>query len=125
MNNPSFNQNRVTVDTPIEEPQVDPQIEIINYGLKQLFSKKNIKLKTELTKQQVTLFARGDIISSYYNSKVLKSFLTSIMEHSVSIDRKGRQESIKIMQSLNSGLSDMDNDKSSITDALFNLRGRQ
>ena len=123
--NPSFKENRVIVDTPIEEPQVDPQIEIINYGLKQLFSKKNIKLKTELTKQQVTLFARGDIIASYYNSKVLKSFLTSIMEHSVSIDRKGRQESIKIMQSLNSGLSDMDNDKSSITDALFNLRGRQ
>jgi|SRR6056297_359287 len=68
-------------------------------SIKGLFSHRNLSMKTELTKKQVGILARAEIYAKKYKSKVMKSLIKEIMLKSVSIERKGRDDVIKLQSS--------------------------
>jgi len=60
--------------------------------LKEFYDTSNMRLKADLTKQQIFLLTRATVFSDIYKSDVMKKTIAYILEYSVSTDRKGRIE---------------------------------
>lgn len=63
--------------------------------LKELFSAKNIKLKTELTGDQVSIISRLELMADITKRPYLKTVLSEFRTHMVSKDRKSRMEFVE------------------------------
>lgn len=63
--------------------------------LKELFSSKNIKLKTELTADQVSIISRLELMSDITKRPYLKLVLNEFRLHQVSKERKSRLEFVE------------------------------
>lgn len=67
-------------------------------GLKQLFTKDNLEMKTELSAPLILAMSRGLIYRDYFKSKVMGDFINNIQLLSVSKGRKGRQEYVALVR---------------------------
>ncbi len=67
-------------------------------GMKQLFSKNNLQMKTELSAPLILAMSRGRIFADHYKSKYMNSFIDNIQILSVSKGRKGRQELVALVR---------------------------
>lgn len=63
--------------------------------LKELFNSKNIKLKTELTGDQVSIISRLELMGDITKRPYLKTVLNEFRLHMVSKDRKSRGEFVE------------------------------
>lgn len=79
----------------------DSQQVTMEKALDELFSKKQIELKSDISQRQVIALARGLIFAKKYKSKNMEGLINNILELSVSKKRKGRQEFVKVVQSGN------------------------
>lgn len=70
-------------------------------ALEELFSKKDIQLKTDLSQRQIIALSRGLIFAKKYNCNSMRSLINHVMELSVSKNRQGRGELVSLMQSAN------------------------
>lgn len=67
-------------------------------GMKQLFDKENLQMKTELSSPLILAMARGRIFASHYKSAVMDNFIDLIQVLSISKGRKGRQELVALVR---------------------------
>ena len=89
---------------------------VFTESIKGLFSHKKLSMKTELTKKQVGILARAEIYTKKYKSPVMKMLIKEIMLKSVSIDRKGRDDVIKLVSNT---LQNEKVENTSLADRLF------
>lgn len=68
-------------------------------ALEQLFTKRDMALKSDISQRQVMALARGLIFAKRYKSSSMRSLIDNILELSVSKKREGRRELVRIMQS--------------------------
>lgn len=76
---------------------------------KEVFSTKNIEVRTDLTQAQIDALAKGLLFADRFGSKVLKTLCNNIMKLSLSKDRKSRGEYISMSSSTLNRLDTMDN----------------
>ena len=79
----------------------DEQSKYYEVLLKEFYSIENMRLKADLTKDQVLLIARATVFADVYKSKVMAQVVEYILETSVSKDRKGRIEFSEIFKFAN------------------------
>ena len=70
--------------------------------IEEVFSKKDIEVKTDINGSQVMAFSKGKLYAERYNSSIVSSFVDLISIYSVSKDRKSRKEFKEISIALNS-----------------------
>lgn len=68
----------------------------------EVFSKKDIEVKTDLNEAQVIHFSRGHIFHSLYNSPLMLELINTMSIYSVSKKRLGRKEFTDIAKAVNS-----------------------
>ena len=87
-------------DTPIEmeEENAGKYFEVL---LKEFYSIENMRLKADLTKEQIFLLTRATVFADVFQSKVMAKIVEYILEYSVSKDRKGRIEFSEIFKFAN------------------------
>ena len=91
-------------------------------ALKQIFTKDNIEMKTDLSAQLILAMSRGLIFSDKYEvgnevDKVMYNFIKNIQVLSVSKGRKGRQEFVALIRN---SQEVPDNTEFSVMSRLFN-----
>ena len=67
-------------------------------GIKQLFTKDNLQMKTELSPPQITAMSRGRIFEGIYKIGVMNELIDNIQILSVSKGRKGRTELVALVR---------------------------
>lgn len=72
----------------------------------EVFSTKDIQVKTDLTVRQIKAFAKGEIFAEEYNCDIMKKLCNKMMILSVSKDRKGRKEFTEISKSIQAPLEE-------------------
>ena len=89
-----------------QEISENAQIEsLINSNIKEerpsmeLFKDTNIKVKTELTRDEVSLTAKLYFLTEYFELEGFKEMLDNFLKLRVSKDRKGRKEYVDIGKS--------------------------
>lgn len=109
MPNPSQEEAQDEVDELEQMFSGDGQTE--SSILKELFSNKNIKLKTELTGDQVSIISRLELMADITKRPYLKTVLSEFRTHMVSKDRKSRMEFVEAhrdrQKNMQSGLMGM------------------
>ena len=76
--------------------------EILLKIIDEVFSKKDIEVKTDINSGQVMAFSKGKLYAERYNSSIVSSFVDLLSIYSVSKDRKSRKEFKEISVALNS-----------------------
>ena len=99
-----------------QEPAT-PESKHLEMAIKEVYSKKNIELKTDLDNNLIKALTRGKMFYKQYGIKIMNDLVLTVMELRVSKDRKGRQEFTKIVQSMNS--FPQSEDKPTINERLF------
>jgi phosphatidate phosphatase APP1 len=94
-----------------------PESKHLEMAIKEVYSKKNIELKTDLNDNLIKALTRGKMFYKQYGIKIMNDLVQTVMELRVSKDRKGRQEFTKIVQSMNS-YQDMEG-KPTLNERLF------
>lgn len=68
---------------------------------KQIFSKDNIEVKTDLNTNQINALTKGLLFADTYGVSLMRNLCNTIMVLSVSKDRKGRKEFTEIAKTFN------------------------
>jgi hypothetical protein len=90
------------------------QLKIID----EVFSNKDIEVKTDLNTAQIIAFSKGKVFANEFNCDVMSDFVNLISTYSISKNRKSRKEFTDISKALNSmGLDDEESQK--ISDRLL------
>ena len=91
-----------------EKEEMSAKDKALQYTLDQLFDSSNMIFKADLSKSGKFWFhmARVKTIADHYDLNVRSKFHQTILEHSVSISRKGRKEYIQLFQTLNENQDD-------------------
>ena len=107
--------NKEGEDKPSEHQQA------LQQTLEHLFSDENMVFKADLSKANKFWFhmARAKTIADAYQLDSVNAFHKTIMQHSVSISRKGRKEFIQLWQTLNESRDDEDLEKEARKRSLF------
>ena len=71
---------------------VNPQVEIFSNITKEIYSTKNLELKTELNDKQIMAFSQARAFAKIYKVPLLATFVRNISLYSISKNRKGRKE---------------------------------
>jgi hypothetical protein len=66
----------------------------------EIYSKKNIEVKTDLSIRQIMAISKGLLFADRYKCKIMRDFCNKIMILSVSKDRKSRKEFTDISSSM-------------------------
>ena len=72
--------------------QPNPSVEIFKSITKEIYSTKNLELKTELNDTQIIAFSQARAFSKKYKVPLLAEFVKNISLYSISKSRKGRKE---------------------------------
>lgn len=105
------NENKIT--KPIEKgfeilfggnkaPDMEPksiQEKTLEKALDELFSVDGIDLKSDINNQQISAITRGYIFADVYKCRYMNDLVRHILELSVSKNRQGRSEFVKVLQS--------------------------
>ena len=73
-------------------PPPNPSVEIFDKITKEMFSTKNIELKTEVNDAQIMAFSKGRAFAKRYKVPLLAEFINNISKYSISKNRKSRKE---------------------------------
>ena len=73
-------------------PQPNPSVEIFGKITKEIYSTKNIELKTELNDAQIMAFSQARAFANKYKVPLLNEFVKNLSKYSISRNRKGRKE---------------------------------
>jgi hypothetical protein len=84
------------------EPATDIKDAYMEQIVSEIYSKKDIELKTDLNTKQIIAIAKAETYAGFYGSRLVANLCQTIMELSVSKDRKGRKEFTSIAQSIQS-----------------------
>lgn len=76
----------------------------MEYLIKQGFSRDNIEMKTDLSKQAIKAISKGLMHAQIFSDSTIADLCQTVMVLSVSKDRKGRKELTELTQSANSDL---------------------
>ena len=71
---------------------------------KQIFSKDNIEVKTDINTSQINALTKGLLFAKTYNVSLMKDLCDTIMVLSVSKDRRGRKEFTDIAKTFNADI---------------------
>jgi phosphatidate phosphatase APP1 len=96
---------------------ISPEFKHLQMAINEVYSKKNIELKTDLSDNLIKAIARGKLYYKQYGITIVKDLVNEIMMLRVSRNRLGRTEFTKIVQSMNS-FSDIET-KPSLNQKLF------
>jgi len=72
--------------------QPDPQIEIFKGITKEIYSTKNIAVKTELNDKQIMVFSTAMTFAKRYKVPLLKELVNNYCTYAISKGRKSRKE---------------------------------
>lgn len=91
-----------------EEPSSESDVRdtALEEGMRQLYIKENIEMKTDLSAPLILHMARGKIYVDTFKSKVMKDFIDNIQILSISKGRKGRQELVALVRNSQEGAYD-------------------
>ena len=112
----SLFNSKTTNTSETEEENTGKYFEVL---LKEFYSIENMRLKADLTKEQIFLLTRATVFADVFKSKVMAKIVEYILEYSVSKDRKGRIEFSEIFKFAN----DMKADGLGYDNALAGLLG--
>ena len=73
----------------------------LEFLLKQGFTRENIEMKTDLTKQAIKAIAKGLMHSSIFSDNAMQQLCDIVMVLNVSKERKGRQELTELSRMIN------------------------
>jgi len=76
--------------------------EILLKIIDEVFSKKDIEVKTDINDPQVIAFSKGKLYANRFNSDIVSEFVDLLSIYSVSKGRKSRKEFKEISIALNS-----------------------
>lgn len=79
--------------------QLSPHEQTLQKALDELFSTDGIDLKSDINSIQVSALTRGYIFADVYKCHYMNDLVRHVLELSVSKNRKGRGEFVKILQS--------------------------
>ena len=80
-------------------PAPNASVEIFKSIVDEIYSKKNIELKTELNDRQVMVFSQAKAFAKRYKVPLLKELVKNYSEYAISKNRKGRKEFSEISKS--------------------------
>lgn len=89
--------------TPIQ--QNDNESKYLEEIVKEIYSTKDIEVKTDLSQEQVNAVAKMVSFSEHFNVPILEKFANNYMKLMISKDRKGRGEFTQIATSANSSMT--------------------
>lgn len=73
-------------------PAPNPSVEIFGKITKEIYSVKNLELKTEVNDAQIMAFSQARAFANKYKVPLLAEFVKNISKYSISRNRKGRKE---------------------------------
>ena len=100
-------------------PAPNPSVEILGKITKEIYSVKNLELKTELNDPQIMAFSQARAFSKKYKVPLLAEFVTNISKYSISRNRKGRKEFESIAKANLQMAGNEEREKRSIPDRLL------
>lgn len=80
--------------------QVQPNNPDLMYALSEVFSIKNIEMKTDLNQRQINAITRGKLYAKEFKSKLMADLVRQMMVLMISKNRKGRAEFTQMAQSV-------------------------
>lgn len=104
-------------------PQPNPSVEIFKSITKEIYSVKNIELKTELNDSQIMAFSQGRAFANRYKVPLLAEFIKNISKYSISKNRKGRKEFSEISKANLQMASGEERERASIPERLIGRTG--
>ncbi len=84
-----------------QKQEKDPKEKMLDSA----FSKKNLRMKTDLSKRQISAFVKLEMFGEIYGNKTIKKIHNKFYELLISKDRKGRKEFSDMARNV---LSDME-----------------
>jgi len=84
------------------DPENEVRDELTLKVIDEVFSTKDIEVKTELNDRQIIQFTRGHMFHSVFGSPRMLQLVNTLAIYSVSKGRKGRKEFTDIAKSINS-----------------------
>ena len=75
-----------------QTPPPNPSVEIFGKITKEIYSTKNLELKTELNDAQIMAFSQARAFANKYKVPLLNEFVRNLSKYSISRNRKGRKE---------------------------------
>ena len=97
----------------------NPSVEIFDKITKEMFSTKNLDLKTEVNDAQIMAYSQGRAFARYYKVPLLSEFIKNLSMYSISRGRKGRKEYSDVAKA-NLQMAGMEErEKRSIPDRIF------
>lgn len=108
--------SKTTPDKLTDEEEREQYFDVL---LKEFYETKNMRLKSDLTKEQIFLLTRASVFADVYKSEIMSKTIEYILEYAVSKDRKGRLEFNEIFKFAN----DLKTDNLGYDNALANLLG--
>ncbi len=75
----------------------------LEMALSEMFSTEGIDLKSDINMEQISAISRGYIFADVYKSRYMGELVRHILELSVSKNREGRKEVVKLLQSAQGG----------------------
>ena len=94
-------------------------VEIFKSIVDEIYSKKNIELKTELNDRQVMVFSQAKSFARRYKIPLLKELVKNYSEYAISKNRKGRNEFREIAKAMNQMAANDEMIQKSIPDRLL------
>lgn len=85
-------------EAPEEEEEKSITEKTLERALDEMFSADGIDLKSDINNAQITAMTRGYIFADVYKSKYMSDLVRHILELSVSKNREGRKEFVKLLQ---------------------------
>lgn len=95
-----------------KENNINARDEFMLKMLDEVYSKKDIPVKTDLSPYQVLVFSQAKIFASEFDSKIMSDFVDLISVYSLSKGRKSRKEFTEIAKAFNSRNEEIDQDPS-------------
>ena len=102
--------------------QPNPSVEIFKSITKEIYSTKNLELKTELNDNQIMAFSQARAFAKKYSVPLLAEFVKNISKYSISKGRKGRKEFTDISKANLQLASGEDRETQSIPSRLLGRR---
>jgi len=112
-----FGENQLQSD-----PIINPHVEIFSNITKEIYSTKNLELKTELNDKQIMAFSQARAFSKRYKVPLLAEFVKNISLYSISKNRKGRKEFSEISKANLQMAGTEERERMSIPERLFGSR---
>ncbi len=86
-----------------QEAEPSERLEMLNAFAKEIYSKKDIQLKTELNMSQIMSFSKAILFADRYKNPILPKWVKNMMELLVSKGRSGRKELVNISSAMVAG----------------------